>query len=29
MMQDFLTAFPDLRYTFDLIIAKDQYVVER
>ena len=29
MMQDFLTAFPDLRYTFDHFIAKDDYVVER
>jgi steroid delta-isomerase-like uncharacterized protein len=29
MMQDFLTAFPDLRYTFDHFIAKDNYVVER
>jgi steroid delta-isomerase-like uncharacterized protein len=29
MMADFLTAFPDLRYTFDQFIAKDDYVVER
>jgi hypothetical protein len=29
MMQDFLTAFPDLRYTFDHFIAKDNHVVER
>ncbi len=29
MMADFLTAFPDLYYTFDQFIAKDDYVVER
>lgn len=29
MMDDFLVAFPDLRYTFDLVIAKDAYVVHR
>jgi steroid delta-isomerase-like uncharacterized protein len=29
MMADFLTAFPDLYYTFDKFIAKDDYVVER
>lgn len=29
MMSDFLTAFPDLHYTFDQFIAKDNYVVER
>jgi steroid delta-isomerase-like uncharacterized protein len=29
MMNDFLSAFPDLRYTFDQFIAKDDYVVER
>jgi steroid delta-isomerase-like uncharacterized protein len=29
MMGDFLSAFPDLRYTFDLWIAQDDYVVER
>jgi steroid delta-isomerase-like uncharacterized protein len=29
MMGDFLSAFPDLRYTFDKFIAKDDYVVER
>jgi hypothetical protein len=27
MMGDFLNAFPDLRYTFDKFIAKDDYVV--
>jgi predicted ester cyclase len=27
MMGDFLSAFPDLRYTFDKFIAKDDYVV--
>jgi steroid delta-isomerase-like uncharacterized protein len=29
MMGDFLTAFPDLRYTFDLFVVQDAYVVER
>jgi steroid delta-isomerase-like uncharacterized protein len=29
MMTDFLTAFPDLRYTFDQFIVQDDYVVER
>ena len=29
MMGDFLTAFPDLRYTFDHFIVQDDYVVER
>jgi predicted ester cyclase len=29
MMDDFLIAFPDLRYTFDHFIAKGDYVVER
>ncbi len=29
MMGDFLSAFPDLLYTFDQFIAKDDYVVER
>ena len=29
MMADFLAAFPDLRYRFDLVIDKDDYVVER
>jgi steroid delta-isomerase-like uncharacterized protein len=29
MMGDFLDAFPDLRYTFDLFIVQDDYVVER
>ena len=29
MMGDFLSAFPDLVYTFDQFIAKDDYVVER
>ncbi len=29
MMGDFLTAFPDLRYTFDQFIVQDDYVVER
>jgi predicted ester cyclase len=29
MMAEFLTAFPDLRYTFDQFIAQDDYVVER
>jgi predicted ester cyclase len=29
MMGDFLDAFPDLRYTFDLFIVEDDYVVER
>jgi predicted ester cyclase len=29
MMGDFLTAFPDLVYTFDQFIAKDDFVVER
>ena len=29
MMGDFLAAFPDLRYTFDLFVVQDAYVVER
>ena len=29
MMDDFLAAFPDLHYTFDLVISEDDYVVER
>jgi steroid delta-isomerase-like uncharacterized protein len=29
MMGDFLAAFPDLHYRFDLFIDKDDYVVER
>jgi predicted ester cyclase len=29
MMNDFLTAFPDLRYNFDHWIVRDDYVVER
>jgi predicted ester cyclase len=29
MMGDFLDAFPDLRYEFDLWITQDDYVVER
>jgi predicted ester cyclase len=29
MMGDFLSAFPDLVYTFDQFIAKDDFVVER
>jgi predicted ester cyclase len=29
MMGDFLSAFPDLVYTFDQFIAKDNFVVER
>ena len=29
MMGDFLAAFPDLRYTFDQFIIRDDYVVER
>lgn len=29
MMDDFLIAFPDLKYTFDHLIAKGDYVVER
>jgi predicted ester cyclase len=29
MMADFLSAFPDLVYTFDQFIAKDDFVVER
>jgi predicted ester cyclase len=29
MMDDFLAAFPDLHYTFDLWIVQDDYVVER
>ena len=29
MMNDFLTAFPDLQYHFDLWITQDDYVVER
>jgi predicted ester cyclase len=29
MMTEFLTAFPDLRYTFDQFIVQDDYVVER
>jgi steroid delta-isomerase-like uncharacterized protein len=29
MMGDFLAAFPDLRYTFDHFIVRDDYVVER
>ena len=28
-MNDFLTAFPDLRYNFDRWIIRDDYVVER
>ena len=28
MMGDFLNAFPDLHYTFDKFISKDDYVVE-
>jgi steroid delta-isomerase-like uncharacterized protein len=28
-MMEFLTAFPDLRYTFDQFIVQDDYVVER
>jgi steroid delta-isomerase-like uncharacterized protein len=29
MMTDFLSAFPDLRYSFDQFIVQDDYVVER
>ena len=29
MMDDFLTAFSPLHYTFDLLIARDDYVVQR
>ena len=29
MMNDFLTAFPDLRYRFDQFIVRDNHVVER
>jgi predicted ester cyclase len=29
MMDDFLKAFPDLRYTFDLLEARGEYVIER
>jgi steroid delta-isomerase-like uncharacterized protein len=29
MMQDFLNAFPNLRYTFDRFIAKGDHVIER
>jgi steroid delta-isomerase-like uncharacterized protein len=29
MMGDFLTAFSDLRYTFDLFVVQDDHVVER
>jgi hypothetical protein len=29
MMAEFLTAFPDLRYTFDQFIVQDDYVLER
>ena len=29
MTGDFLVAFPDLHYTFDLFIVQDAYVVER
>ena len=29
MMADFLTALPDLRYTFNQFIVQDDYVVER
>lgn len=29
MMNDFLDAFPDLRYDFDLFIVQDDFVVER
>jgi steroid delta-isomerase-like uncharacterized protein len=29
MMGDFLNAFPDLRYTFDVFIVRDDHVVER
>ena len=29
MMDDFLTAFSPLHYTFDLLIARDVYVVQR
>ena len=29
MMGDFLAAFPDLRYTFDLFVIQDAYLVER
>jgi hypothetical protein len=29
MMTEFLSAFPDLRYTFDQFIVQDDYVVER
>ncbi len=29
MMDDFLTAFSDLRYNFDFFVAQDDYVVER
>jgi steroid delta-isomerase-like uncharacterized protein len=29
MMADFLTAFPDLRYSFDQFIVQDDFVVER
>lgn len=29
MMDDFLVAFPDLHYTFDLFIVENGYVVER
>jgi predicted ester cyclase len=29
MMADFLSAFPDLVYTFDQFIAADDFVVER
>lgn len=29
MMDDFLVAFSDLRYTFDLLLVSDDYVVQR
>src|SRR3954469_11219306 len=29
MMNDFLRAFPDLRYTYDLLLVRDDYVVQR
>lgn len=29
MMDDFLKAFPDLNYTFDLMVARGEFVIER
>jgi predicted ester cyclase len=29
MMNDFLRAFPDLQYAFDLLLVRDDYVVQR